>query len=62
MTNDTEPKTNVDRLLEFLEDNSLAARLIKAHRDRPRGASSATAMTEMVQVRLKELRDEHEHL
>ena len=60
MANETEPKTNVDRFLEFLEDNSLAARLIKAHRDRAGGASSATAMTEVVQARLKELRDEHE--
>lgn len=47
---------NVDRLLKHLKDSSLAARLVRAHRD-PGQATPAEAMKLVLSERLKQVRE-----
>jgi hypothetical protein len=48
------PKSNVDRLLKHLKKDSLAARLVQAHRDAKQGGAVA-AMRPILTARLKEV-------
>jgi hypothetical protein len=55
MSGEAEPEDNVDRLLEHLKDDSLAARLVRAHRaQHPQGP--AAAMKAVLLERLEQLK------
>lgn len=56
MPDEADPKDNVDRLLEQLEDNSLAARLVRAHRARQPG-DPAASMKAVLAERLEQVKE-----
>jgi hypothetical protein len=53
-----EPRSNLDRLLERLKDDSLAARLVRTYRDSESADSPdpAGSMREILRVRLAQVR------
>ena len=55
MPDEADPKDNVDRLLEHLKDDSLAARLARAHRA-PQAGDPAASMKAILAERLEQVR------
>ncbi len=55
MPDKTEPMDNVDRLLKRLKDNSLAARLVRAHRT-PKTDDPAASMKAILTERVEQIR------
>ena len=55
MPDETQPQNNYDRLLSHIEKDSLAARLVQAHRA-PEAGGSAEAMKTVLRERLAKAR------
>ena len=52
MPDEADPKDNVDRLLEHLKDDSLAARLVRAHRAPQAGDPAASMKAQLTAKQL----------
>lgn len=57
MVDEPDPPSNVDRLLEHLKDESLAARLVRAH-GAAEAASPTDSMKAILTERLEQVREE----
>lgn len=57
---DADPQSNVDRLLEHLAEDSLAAVLVSAARDAAEGVSPADAMKTVIDQRLQQAQVPHD--
>ena len=53
MPDETDPPSNIDRLLAHLKEDSLPARLVRAHRE---SDDSAAAVKQLLVERIKEVR------
>ena len=56
MPDEADPKDNVDRLLGHLKDDSLAARLVRAHRA-PQAGDPAAPMKAILTERLEQVKE-----
>ena len=56
MPDEADPKDNVDRLLEHLKNDSLAARLVRAHRA-PQAGDPAAPMKALLTERLEQVKE-----
>ena len=56
MTEENQPSENIDRLLRHLNEGSLAARLVRARRDRT-AEDGSRAMEEVLDDRLRRTRE-----
>ena len=57
MADEPDPPTNIDRLLKHLADDSLAARLVRAHSDGQVGSPTESVKTILAE-RLERVREE----